>query len=126
MNELAVAARKDVDAASKGILLFYAAECGLKAIYMSRNSLRMASDKNSAAKKSASEFGHKLDDLIRELKIRPDRLSHTPGSITMNTGEPLSVNEVHQAWRYGGVISEHEAVLEWLGRAIAYVTEEFK
>jgi hypothetical protein len=47
-TELAAAASKDIDKASKGVLLFYAAECGLKAVYMSRNSLRLTSDKNAA------------------------------------------------------------------------------
>jgi hypothetical protein len=125
-SELAAAASKDIDKASKGVLLFYAAECGLKAVYMSRNSLRLASDKNAAATKAASDFGHRLDHLIRELKISPDKLPHTPGNITMKDGQKLSVHQVHEAWRYGGAISEHEDVLAWLGRAVKYVMEELK
>ena len=116
-----MAAGKDVDDASKGVLLFYAAECGLKAVYMSRNNLRMASQKNSTAIKAANEFGHRLDDLIRELKIRPDTLSHTPGNVTMKDGRKLTVQQIHEAWRYGGLISENDKVLAWLRRAVDYV-----
>ncbi len=125
-KELALAASKDVDNASKGLLLFYAAECGLKAVYMSRNNLHLVSDKNATAIRAANEFGHQLDQLIRELKIRPDTLSHTPGRVTLKDGRPLAVNQIHEAWRYGGAISESDAVVAWLNRAVEYVMEELR
>lgn len=125
-GELASAANTDIDKASKGILLFYAAECGLKALYMSRNSLRLSSDTNSVALKAARAFGHRLDQLIRELKIRPDQLPHMPGAITLGDGQQLSVEQIHEAWRYGGRISEADDVLAWLGRAVAYALKELR
>ena len=125
-GELASAATTDIDKASKGILLFYAAECGLKALYMSRNSLRLSSDTNSVALKPAGAFGHRLDQLIRALKIRPDQLSHTPGTITLGDGQGLSVEQIHEAWRYGGGISEADNVLAWLRRAVTYALEELQ
>ena len=112
------------DLASKGILLFYAAECGLKAIYMSRNNLRMASDTNSVAVRAASDFGHHLDELIRQLKISTADVPHTPGKITMSNGQLLSVGQVHEAWRYGGKISEEDRVLQWLEGALKYAMKE--
>jgi hypothetical protein len=107
-------------------LLFYAAECGLKAVYMSRNNLQMASHTNATAIKAACDFGHQLDHLIRELRIRPETLSHTPGRVRLRDGQPLSVNQIHEAWRYGGVILENDEVVAWLKRAIEYVMEELQ
>ena len=124
--ELTKAAASEIDDASKGLLLFYAAECGLKAVYMSQNSLRLASETNGTAPKSAIDFQHRLDELIRELRISPAALPHHPGAITLTNGERISVQEVHQAWRYGGVIVETQQVLVWLKLAIEYAKERMR
>src|SRR3546814_17494758 len=70
--------------ASRALLLFYAAECGLKAIYMQRFMLKTTMSSNRVAKSPAS-FKHNIDELILALKLRPMILSHSPGRLSLRS-----------------------------------------
>ncbi len=87
---------KGEDAATVGLLLFYAAECGLKERLLIRRGLRDT---------SALEPTHDLRKLAKELRLpralddvlsmlRSCRL-HAPA------GASVALAELHQAWRYG-------------------------
>lgn len=115
-RELAAASCSDDNA--EALLLFYSAECGLKALYMSRNSMRNANDAN--AMPAARSYGHKLDQLISVLKIPPSALPLRPTGLTLRNGARIAVADLHQAWRYGERIVNHPDVVTWLKSIISY------
>ncbi|TCT21573.1 hypothetical protein [Thiobaca trueperi] len=84
------------------LLLFYAVECGLKAVWLKRQrrSLFDCDD--------IDEIGHNLRQLLKELKIGanlalPENLQLKP--VTQKSGSQArngGISILHQAWRYGG------------------------
>ncbi|MEV6615665.1 hypothetical protein AB0N31_17740 [Streptomyces sp. NPDC051051] len=87
---------KGEDAATVGLLLFYAAECGLKERLLFRRGLRdtAALEPTHDLRKLAKELRlpRALDDLLN--RLRSCRL-HTPA------GASVALADLHQAWRYG-------------------------
>ncbi|MBB1248217.1 hypothetical protein [Rhizobium sp. G21] len=120
-GELAKAAGEVTNENSRALLLFYAAECGLKAIYMARNVLRTTSSSHSA--RAATYFVHRLDELIVELKIPASTIAPRPASCVF-AGKAVPVGELNQVWRYGGTLEDQPAVLKWLEILVAYVKKE--
>jgi hypothetical protein len=110
------------DADADALILFYAAECALKALYMSVNSLKLASDANGA-RNSARSFGHRLDLLITELKIAPKDVPSKPPALKLKSGAPINVRHLHEAWRYGDKIQMHAEVVAWLKTILKFVHE---
>ncbi|WP_456618574.1 MULTISPECIES: hypothetical protein [unclassified Bradyrhizobium] len=110
------------DPDADALILFYAAECGLKALYMSVNSLKLASDDNGA-RGSARSFGHRLDYLIAELKIAPKDLPSRPSTLKLKSGDAINVRHLHEAWRYGDKIQMHADVVTWLKCVLKFVRE---
>lgn len=84
------------------LLLFYAVECGLKAVWLKRQS-RSLFDREDIDK-----TGHNLRQVLKELKVGaelslPENLQLKP--VTRNGAqEPRNgdISILHQAWRYGG------------------------
>lgn len=84
------------------LLVFYAVECGLKAVWLKKKA------KEVFGSDEIKSLGHKLDDLIREVNkdlvlgsslTLPAQVRFTPlppGIQRNGTAEQL-----HQAWRYG-------------------------
>lgn len=124
-KELSETASK-LDGADRLLLQFYAVECGLKAVFMLRFNLRNTHDSNSASSHSAVYFSHDLDKLIRHLKVGKSRLPSSPGRCVDRNGNDIGISELHQVWRYGGVIQDEEKVLEWLGKAAKFASEELQ
>ncbi len=120
-GELAKAAGEVTNQNSRALLLFYAAECGLKAIYMANNVLHTTSSSHTA--KAATFFVHRLDDLIVELKVPASTIAPRPASC-MFQGKAVAVGELNQVWRYGGTLEEQPAILSWLENLVAYVRKE--
>ncbi|WP_208933062.1 hypothetical protein [Rheinheimera sp. F8] len=105
------------------LLMFYAVECGLKAVWLKRNS-REVFDKSDIDK-----TGHDLRQLLRDLRVGskldlPSDLRLEPftqsGVTVPRTGD---IRILHQAWRYGGKCSapsDHDCerqlqnVLNWI------------
>lgn len=105
------------------LLLFYAVECGLKAVWLKRNS-RLIFDREDI-----DQIGHDLRHILKELRVG-DGLS-LPAQLHL---KPITRNEkpaprngditiLHQAWRYGGECTspsdQHcevqlQKVLDWI------------
>ncbi|WP_326879943.1 hypothetical protein [Aliidongia sp.] len=109
-------------------MLFYAAECGLKAIYMAKNVLKTTSATNAAATRSASSFNHRLDDIIVALKIPRSAIEHQPGALNLRTppNTPVAVGELNQVWRYGATLATPNFAVPWLETVVAYTLKELR
>jgi hypothetical protein len=124
-KELLLAAGSEVDVDSKALLLFYAIECGLKALYMDLHKLATASIEGSRAR-SARSFGHRLDDLVVELRVPPSKISARAPNLALRNGVTLQVLDLHEAWRYGEKIDAHTQVVAWLDGIATYVKQELR
>ncbi|QGX41031.1 hypothetical protein E2H98_15710 [Permianibacter aggregans] len=87
---------------SHRLLLFYAVECGLKAVFLKRQN-RSVFDQNDV-----DNSGHDLRKLLKALNVGsnlalPHNLQLRPITI-QNLSHPRNgdVRILHQAWRYGG------------------------
>lgn len=109
------------------LLLFYAVECGLKAVWLKRE------QKTLFDAQAIDGFGHDLNKLIKEL-----RLGRSSGALpTSVQAEPVTVNRVsrprigdiaaiHQVWRYGGklITPTDEEVETQLQHIAEWITKE--
>jgi len=83
--------------------LFYAVECGLKAVWLKRQNLRTLFDGADIHR-----MGHDLQQVLKDLMVGSDlSLSASFRLPEANQGSrflPRSskFGDVHQAWRYGG------------------------
>lgn len=119
-KELKSAALACADADSAALLLFYSAECFLKAMYMDLNSLR--DTEHSTVLDSARSYGHRLDDLIVALRIPPKSVPPRPTIMRLSrTQQVVQVRQLHEAWRYGERLDALADLTAWLGTIVAYV-----
>lgn len=107
------------------LLLFYAVECGLKAVWLKRQNRKLF-DRNDIDK-----TGHNLRQILKELRVGttlslPENLQLA--TVTSNENGPQlprngDISILHQAWRYGGECitptdndceSQLEQVLRWI------------
>jgi hypothetical protein len=105
------------------LLLFYAVECGLKAVWLKRKS------RSVFAREDIDKTGHNLRQVLKELRVSaelslPQDLELEPviqNGVRQPRNGDLSI--LHQAWRYGGKCNsptdnfcEHqlEQVLIWI------------
>lgn len=124
-KELYAASQQPVDPDSRALLLFYAAECGLKALYLRYYKLT-DTGASTASAQSASWYNHRLDDLITALRIARRAVPPRPDAITLRGGTSTNVDSLHQVWRYGAVLEPAPPVLEWLGGVVEYVLGELR
>lgn len=91
---------------SHRLLLFYAVECGLKAVWLRRN------NRTVFEQKDIDKTGHDLRKLLKDLRVGnhlslPEQL--TLSSVNIN-GQDMprrgNIAILHQAWRYGGQCTE--------------------
>jgi|ERR1017187_79245 hypothetical protein len=76
------------------LLLFYAAECGLKCAYLRRLNLRTT--------EQLGDVDHDLGSLIKNLNISKSTLGSAPAlHLSRRQNEPCNASSAHQAWRYG-------------------------
>ena len=102
------------------LLLFYAAECGLKYAQLRRNSLLTT--------ERLGELDHDLVALIRNLNLPAKALgTHPPLRFSRDQKESCPASGAHQAWRYGVRINaEDEArFVTWLQRICDVVAKEY-
>lgn len=110
------------------LLLFYAVECGLKAVWLKRHS------RNLFDRDDVDKTGHNLRQVLKELKVGaelslPENLQLRP--VTRNgVSEPRNgdISILHQAWRYGGncsVPSDNDCE-EQLKRVLKWIQGELK
>lgn len=109
------------------LLLFYAVECGLKAVWLKRE------QKTLFDTEAIDGFGHDLNKLIKEL-----RLGRSSGALPLSVqAKPFIVNRVsmprtgaiaaiHEVWRYGGELSSptDEEVETQLQHIAEWITKE--
>ncbi|GGP01561.1 hypothetical protein LDL08_01420 [Nonomuraea glycinis] len=103
---------------SAALLLFYGAECGLKAEIIHQRGLRTTADLPDYLRK------HDLQRLARELNLPPQLCAQMRPCATRRREAQVSFSELHEAWRYGRPLDEkHEiqavvvlrALLDWCG-----------
>lgn len=104
---------------SAALLLFYAAECSLKAVYMLQNNLKMTDEARGRAR-SARSFGHDIHGLIHALNVSRASIKAAPRIVVERTGQSGDPTILHEAWRYGEKIRDTSAVCEWLTSLIEW------
>ncbi|CAA7603009.1 Hypothetical protein DEACI_3832 [Acididesulfobacillus acetoxydans] len=103
---------------SQLLLLFYAAECGLKAIWLKEHRLE-----DSLADSTFRTFGHDINRLLRDLRTGLVVSMYTrtvPGNV-----REVRLEQLNQAWRYGCEVEDESAierdlvaVCRWVGREL--------
>ncbi|WP_293112989.1 hypothetical protein [Moorena sp. SIO4G3] len=126
-----LAAHTSVTGPSSYLLLFYAAECGLKSIWLRRNNLR-STDKIQDRTLLIKD-GHNLDRWRKELGIPASRFTaktqtknkSTPSFHLASGGSSLDLEKAHQAWRYGLRIEkeDEEYLVNWLHQLCNWIKE---
>ena len=107
------------DAASAALLLFYAAECGLKSVYMIRNNLKVTEEARGPAD-SARSFSHDLRKLIQALNISRASIKPTPPIVIDWSGLHGHPALLHEAWRYGVKVRDTPVICDWLTSLIEW------
>ena len=82
------------------LLLFYAIECGLKAILLQERKCKATDEFPRIV-----ELGHDLNKLLSELGIGPTNPLLLPNAIKVKSKpprQPIDISGLHQVWRYGG------------------------
>lgn len=81
------------------MLLFYAAECGLKVRYMQRENIATTARFENAL---LGQAGHDIHQWVKKARI-PARVGTCPRNLTLIRAPQQSrpISEAHQAWRYG-------------------------
>ena len=123
-KELKAAAMREVehDQDAAALLMFYAAECGLKAVHMSRNGLKDTDDERGGAR-PASRYGHRLHDLAGDLRV-PAAVAKAPArGVLAPSGDVVAVERYHEVWRYGGRISDTASLFEWLSKLATWAQD---
>ncbi|NEP25067.1 MAG: hypothetical protein F6K49_24695 [Moorea sp. SIO3I6] len=124
-----LAAHTSVTGSSSYLLLFYAAECGLKSICLRRNNLRSTKYFQDPIK----NYGHNLDMWCKELNINACKLTFktktenksTPSFHLACGGSSRNIGAAHQAWRYGITIKteDEEYLIDWLHQLCNWIEE---
>jgi hypothetical protein len=121
-DELHAAAQRELqhDPDAAALLLFYAAECGMKSLYMLQNSLKDTSEARGSAL-AARSFVHDILRLAQALKIPKSVYSPNPSFRVHRNGASIDVSQLHQAWRYGEKIADTQLIFDWLLKIISWV-----
>lgn len=108
---------------SSHLLLFYAAECGLKSIWLKQKKLQTT--KQIPDPTLLSKDGHNLDRWVKELKISARHVKSTPSLHLASDGSTLHIEKAHQAWRYGIRIEleDEKNLVEWLNSVCNWIKE---
>lgn len=112
------ARERAIDLDSGSLMMFYAAECALKHVYMLENGLRSTSESRSG-KPAATDFKHNLIRLIEELKVPRSQLA-PPAAVLQRTNAKCELQELHQAWRYGEKVADSDQLFTWLENVANY------
>ncbi|WP_312762373.1 hypothetical protein [Stutzerimonas balearica] len=110
------------------LLLFYAVECGLKAVWLKRR------NRSLFDREDIDKTGHNLRQVLKELKVGtelslPENLQLKP--VMQNSAQqPRSgdISILHQAWRYGGECTgptDHDCEYQ-LEQVLAWIQGELK
>ncbi|WP_447776508.1 hypothetical protein [Pseudomonas chlororaphis] len=107
------------------LLLFYAVECGLKAVWLKRQNRTLFTQED------IDRTGHDLRGIVKDLRLGSEYVLPQTLQLTAATHSGLTVPRngnitiLHQAWRYGGqcitpgdTICENQlvAILAWINK----------
>jgi hypothetical protein len=106
------------------LLLFYAAECGLKRVWLRRNNLQTTT--HISDRSLWGKDGHNLARWIKELRLPASIAQPAPSFRLAKEAKSWDVEKAHQAWRYGvRMQNDDETILvTWLEQLCQWVKEE--
>jgi hypothetical protein len=129
ISDLRRAFRSHLDAAKEPVpphylLLFYAAECGLKKLYLDENS--MSSLEQVREFPLYRERGHDLTAWLRALHISAAGCEPAASFRLLRGTDHWPTETAHQAWRYGArmEVSDERALVESLKRLCTRIGRE--
>ncbi len=110
---------KDVQTqnSSHYLLLFYAVECGLKAVLMRR---RNAQDTDQLG--AEYNFGHDLNLALKELRVNHFQIPST--QIVNRAGRVVEPRRINEAWRYGARLNNEVAIVSILEEIVLWIKSE--
>jgi hypothetical protein len=114
------AAARDSEGPPAHLLLFYAAECGLKYARLRRDNLMTT--------EALEDLDHDLNSLIKKLKLSASTIGPTPIlRFYRSQTETCPASDAHQAWRYGVRIEsvDEGRFVTWLLRICEFVAREY-
>lgn len=105
------------------VMLFYAVECGLKAIWLKRN----GKEETASCGKQFDSFGHNINIMLSQLRVH--KKLHLPNkSRVVNPGRrsarDVYSEQLNQAWRYGCQLDNDEIFEEKLVNLITWIRGE--
>ena len=115
-----VAAAKAGQGPPAHLLLFYAAECGLKYVHLRRNNFRTT--------EQLGNTDHDLNLLIKNLNLSAAAIGGVPSlHLSRDENEFCPPSSAHQAWRYGVRIDRGDEAqfVIWLARICDVVAREY-
>ncbi|MEG4290311.1 hypothetical protein Q5692_17515 [Microcoleus sp. C2C3] len=117
------AASQQTQGISSYLLLFYAAECGMKCVWLKQNNLRTTND--IADSTLLSPDGHNLNRWKKELRISAS-IGNAPAFSLAFSGADLEVAKAHQVWRYGIGMNpaKEQQLVEWLKKIYNWIKKE--
>lgn len=120
-KELRLSAEREMgsDSDTAALLLFYAAECALKSIYLNRHGLA-DTDASSLQAMPARSFGHDIPALVQALGIPATQVGPLPSTVMRATKEPCGHAHLHEAWRYGEKVRDLAPITTWLGTILSW------
>lgn len=107
------------------MILFYAAEVGLKAFATSTNFQSRPKLSSEVAATIPAILSHDLNNLISDLKIPANAVGKCP-VIKLKGGDAISIIRWHEAWRYGIAVEPQDEVkaVEWLKSIITFISSK--
>jgi hypothetical protein len=114
------AAAKSGEGAPAHLLLFYAAECGLKYAHLRRNNFRTT--------EQLEAVDHDLGLLLKKLNLSASAIGGAPTlRLARDERESCPPSSAHQAWRYGVRIQtgDEAQFVSWLRRICDVVVPEY-
>lgn len=99
-------AQRNQDGATAGLLFFYAAECGLKGVWLQENGATDTSDLPGDLR------SHDLRALAKALRLSREASDALKSCRRRHGGQnPIECRDLHQAWRYGAHLESQDEFL---------------
>lgn len=114
---------------SKYLLLFYAVECGLKAVWLKQTKTRTtARIRDAQTLVLFKQNGHNLRKWVKKLNISTTKVGETPSFRLARGGSSLDIEKAHQSWRYGVAMNSRDerVLVEWLEKICDWIKENIK
>ncbi len=101
------------------LVLFYAVECGLKAIWLKRNN----KNETSSCGEQFDMFGHNINAILSQLRVHKDLHLPNKSRIVKSVRDVYS-EQLNQAWRYGCQLDDDERFEDKLNEIINWIRGE--